>query len=87
MDFEWLIAALNDYVIVASVIAIRNVINCAALGTNMLNRNMMYKYYCGSCTYHLITYLYSRYDTYSTLQRPQWLLFSWPDANLHALQW
>ncbi len=32
MDFERLIAALNDYVIVASVIAIRNSINCAALG-------------------------------------------------------
>ncbi len=33
MDFEWLIAALNDYIIVASVIVImiRNSINCAAL--------------------------------------------------------
>ncbi len=33
MDFQRLIAALNDYVIAASkiVIAIRNLINCAAL--------------------------------------------------------
>ncbi len=33
MDFEQIIAALNDYIIVASVIviAIRNLINCAAL--------------------------------------------------------
>ncbi len=37
MDFERLIAALNDYVIVTSVIviAIRNSINCAALSVGM----------------------------------------------------
>ncbi len=36
MDFEQIIAALNDYIIVASVIviAIRNLINCAALTYN-----------------------------------------------------
>ncbi len=36
MDFEQIIAALNDYIIVASVIviAIRNSINCAALTYN-----------------------------------------------------
>ncbi len=39
MDFERLIAALNDYVIEASVIviAIRNSINCAALIERWLN--------------------------------------------------
>ncbi len=46
--FIFAIAALNDYVIVASiiVIAIRNSINCAALGEQITNKFTYQTYMC-----------------------------------------
>ncbi len=44
MDFDQLIAALKDYVILASVIVIRNSINCAAL-QYLINQCMLMNFY------------------------------------------
>ncbi len=54
--FIFVIAALNDYVIVASiiVIAIRNLINCAAL-VSSYSLKFRVAVYQASCFYHKIT--------------------------------
>ncbi len=53
MDFERLISTLNDYIIVASVIAIRKSINCAALilSTKLVRENRAH--YGSALVFHL----------------------------------